>query len=90
MNTGGGRIRDGAISTSCRYPMSQKFESESPMVRPDFRWIKRLKQMTLATSPRTAQIVSVLHHYPRVAASLSPILSGDQLAKHQSCDAFRR
>jgi hypothetical protein len=37
--------------------------------------------MTLATLPRAAQIASVVGHYPRVAASPFPILSGYQLAK---------
>jgi len=39
------------------------------MLRPDFRWIKRLKQMTLADVAADGADLSVLHHYPRVAAS---------------------
>jgi len=46
--------------------------------------------VALATLPQAEQIAGFLHHYARVAASLVPIISGDQSAEHESCGAFRR
>jgi hypothetical protein len=46
--------------------------------------------MALAKLPQAGQIACFPDHDARVAASPSPILSGDQSAEHESRGAFRR
>ena len=60
------------------------------LVRPDSGFIKRPKQVALATLQRAEQAVCFLHPYARVAASSFPILSDDQSAERESHGAYRR
>ena len=50
----------------------------SPIVWLDSRYIKGPKKMAVAKLPGAEQIACFLHHYARAAASLFPVLSGDQ------------
>ncbi|HXN18716.1 MAG TPA: hypothetical protein VN875_10320 [Candidatus Binatus sp.] len=53
--------------------------------------IKRAKKVAAVVALSQAkQVACFLHRYVRVAAWPSPIPSGDQLAVHESCGAFRR
>jgi hypothetical protein len=47
--------------------------------------MKKLNKMALTTLPQAEQIPCFPRHFAPVAASPSPILFGDQSAKHESC-----